>query len=73
MALFASILFWVLIWVGRRNELESKWQWLAIFTWLLGLVVVALVPAARYLFMTLVATLDIALILAIFGSDIVIR
>ena len=72
MALFASIAFWVLLWFGR-NDLEPKWVWSCIGAWVVALAGSPFVPGGRYFFMTLVALLDIGLILAVFGGDIEIH
>jgi len=60
------------MWFGR-DELDARWRYWLILTWILGLVGSAFVPGGKYIFMALIAVIDIGLILAIFGGDIEIH
>jgi hypothetical protein len=74
MGLIPFVLFWVLLYLGRR-ELTLKWILLCIALWVGGLVGLAVLTGpyprmASYLFMSFQAVIDIALVLAIFKGDI---
>jgi hypothetical protein len=63
------LVFWVLLWLSR-DELGPGWFWgLAIF-WLAGWWISTLVPGGPYLFMSLLALVDIALVLVVFQGDV---
>jgi hypothetical protein len=70
--LIPSVLFWVLVFLGR-DELGLKRRLFAVGTWaalFLGFVVFR---ASPYLFIAVQALMDVVLIIVIFGGDIRIR
>jgi len=72
MAIFAHIIFWILLWFGRDN-LSSLWRWGLIIGWLIMYFGSSFISGGSSFFMTVVTIIDIGLILIIFGRDIKIR
>lgn len=68
-AWLAHLVFWGLLLRGR-DELHPKWVWGLVLLWLAGWWASRLLPGGPYLFMSLVAVLDIVLVLVVLGGDV---
>jgi len=65
----ARLAFWGLLFYGR-DELGPKWTWTLALLWLAGWWLSGLFPGGPYVFMSLVAMIDIVLVLVVFQGDI---
>lgn len=63
------LVFWGLLFYGR-DELGPRWTWSLALLWLAGWWVSTLFPGGAYLYMALVALIDVVLVLVIFQGDI---
>jgi hypothetical protein len=68
-AWIVQIVFWGLLYYGR-DELGPKWIGALALLWLAGWWVSTLLPGGAYLFMSLVAAIDIILVLVVLQGDL---
>ena len=68
-AWLTHLVFWGLLLRGR-DELGPKWMWALVAVWLVGWRACTLLPGGPSLFMSLVALIDIVLVLVVLGGDI---
>lgn len=69
MGALVHLVFWGLLYRGR-DELGPKWTWSLALLWPLGWWASTVLPGGAYFFRSLVAVLDIVLVLVVLGGDI---
>lgn len=64
-----NLVFWALLYQGR-DELDPRWRWGLAFVWVALWLGASRIPGGALFFMSLVALLDIILVLVVLKGDV---